>query len=242
MNTVNAKMKPSVRKLYEERLLNAQDTLATLMTARDNLQAGIEQVQDEVVALERKLQDDDVAGMKAPQLPGYLEQIHQSLAGAEKQAPMGEATLTQLCRKLAEQSAIAFPGATPESRQVEIPTPNGMIAVPFSHMVEMMRKVHQEKFEIPEAFRKDFMDAIAEQSPTTKRQEQVEEMLDKLNIDDPVIAAHVIELLANRGYDVDALTPLTICELTVRKFPHVQWRHRLQGPTEMTVHIFRTPF
>ena len=220
MNTVNAKMKPSVRKLYEERLLNAQNTLATLMTARDNLQAGIEQVQDEVVALERKLQDDDVAGMKAP---------------------VGE-TLTQLCRKLAEQSALAFPGATPESRQVEIPTPNGMIAIPFSHMVEMMRKVHQEKFEIPEAFRQDFMNAIAEQSPATKRQEQVEEMLDKLNIDDPVIAAHVIELLANKGYDVDALTPQAICELTVQNFPHVQWHRRFQGPTEMTVHILRTPF
>lgn len=235
MSTSNAKMKPSVRKLYEDRLLKAQDHLATLMIARDNLQAAIEQAQDDVVGLERTLADDEVVGRRS----FYL--------------PTGEAA-TKLAQDIdAILAAINAQQPQPESC--------GMIAVPFSYINDMLQRAHGESAEQPElpgseqfmtmATHVPFyhersqsqMDRLMTQlspakpaSDTVSRMEQARAIVQQLNVDDMSIAHYVIELLGNMKYDIPLITPDRICELAVERFENI---HRREHCTVMQDHGFR---
>lgn len=240
MSTSNAKMKPSVRKLYEDRLLKAQDHLATLTIARDNLQAAIEQAQDDVVSLERTLADDEVLA--------HLTFLSPTSKG-----------LTQLCRNI-EQGVAAIKKT--EQAQQSQSEPCGMIAVPFSHIFRMIVNAYDDSTaqpELPES--EQFMTMAAHVPfyheraqhamddlltnlkpaepaplPTVCRKAQAEAIVRQLTVDDITIAYHVIELLANAGHDVATMTPDRVCELVVQQFEVI---YRREHCTAMQDHGFR---
>ncbi|ASU03656.1 hypothetical protein RISINGSUN_14 [Erwinia phage vB_EamM_RisingSun] len=240
MSTSNAKMKPSVRKLYEDRLLKAQDHLATLTIARDNLQAAIEQAQDDVVSLERTLADDEVLG--------HLTFLSPTSRG-----------LTQLCRNIEQGVAVIKKTEQAQQSQSE---PCGMIAVPFSHIFRMIVNAYDDSATTPDqpeseqfmtmAAHVPFYHECAQQSQpesiltslkptkptpdTVSRVEQAQAIVQQLNIDDLVIANHLIELLDGLKYDIPLITPDRICELAVQNFEGI---HRREHCTPMQDHGFR---
>lgn len=240
MSTSNAKMKPSVRKLYEDRLVKAQDHLATLMIARDNLQAAIEQAQDDVVSLERTLADDEV------------------LAHLTFLSPSSR-SLTQLCRNI-EQGVAAIKKAE-QARQPHS-EPCGMIAVPFSHIFRMIVNAYDDSATAPELPESEQFMTMAAHVPfyheraqhamddlltnlkpaepvqhlAVCRKAQAEAIVQQLNVDDITIAQHILDLLASWGHAITTLTPDSVCELAVQKFEGV---HRREHCVPMEDHGFR---